>query len=282
MKTHVVGVVLCLLAMGGVSSAPAQKTAWERVREISAQRKIKVYLSNGDQIEGRFVEANAESATLLVKGGKTVRIGKEEVQRITHGIGKGRAALIGLGVGAGVAVAIVAANPNHCLACDSGAGGSAQQAAAGGIVFGGLGAAVGGLIGREQTIYKGIPTAYSSGSRHGLEASDFDVVVEASRVVVQFTLKNVSGNTIQFGQDGVFVGCRKGEAACDFGNTGRGSTLASGATVSVKAEFSAKPPREKFTLWPGYQVNSGEYGPDRWNAKTITVPGSGDGQGGKN
>jgi hypothetical protein len=279
MKTHVVGVVLCLLAMGGVSSATAQKTAWERVREIPAQQKIKVHLSNGDRIEGRFVEADAASATLLVKGGKTVRIGKEEVQRITHGIGKGRGALIGLGIGVGVGVAAGAA---RCLICDSGAGGPGAQAAIGGLWFGALGAAVGGLVGREQTIYKGIPAAYSSGSRHGLEASDFDVVVEASRVVVQFTLKNVSGNTIQFGQDGVFVGCRKGEAACDFGNTGRGSTLASGATLSVNAEFSAKPPREKFTLWPGYQVNSGEYGPDRWNAKTITVPGSGDGQGGKN
>jgi hypothetical protein len=148
---------LMLVALLYQQTCLAQVDPWERVKHIPAQQKITLHLHDGRQLKGRFVEADTASATLLANG-KTVRIGKDEIRRISRR-SRGLGALIGMGIGAGGGIAIGA---NHCLVCDSGASRSGNAAGVG-ILLGGLGAAAGGIIGAGRTIYKEPASATTPG-----------------------------------------------------------------------------------------------------------------------
>ena len=112
-------------------------------------------------------------------------------------------------------------------------------------------------------------------SPDGLQIQQFTIHVDEPGIGVDIALKNVSGNSIQFDQNGVFVGCRKGIQNCDFGHTSRNGTLAAGGTVHVHAKLGVNPPEASFTLWPAYHLN-GHYGPFKWQARTVKAPGFGD------
>jgi sRNA-binding regulator protein Hfq len=123
-------------------------SAWERARKIKVDEKIKVHLVNGKNLKGSFAGADENGILLRLKKDKSINIFKEEIVRISrnsHGMG----ALIGLGVGVGSGMAI---GSGVCLIPDTGVKRS-ESAGFGAVVFGMIGAAGGGIIGKERTIY---------------------------------------------------------------------------------------------------------------------------------
>jgi small nuclear ribonucleoprotein (snRNP)-like protein len=108
---------------------------------------VELTTRGGQSLKGTLREAN-EYWVDLDETKSTVRIPRDDIQRITWR-SRGLGALIGLGIGAGGGIALGA---SHCLICDSGAtrGGNA---AVGGIFFGLLGTAAGGIIGAGRTLY---------------------------------------------------------------------------------------------------------------------------------
>lgn len=90
---------------------------------------------------------------------------------------------------------------------------------------------------------------------------------------VRFILKNVSGHTIKFDSNGVFVGARWNSTTDannrDFGHKFRGQTRHSGANAEVKAQITVDRPGT-WRFWPAYHIN-GHYGPFRWHEVVVNV-----------
>jgi small nuclear ribonucleoprotein (snRNP)-like protein len=114
---------------------PADKAQVGQVVQVST-RSGQVLTGTLRQADERFISLDKDA----------VQIGRTEIRRVTWR-SRGRGALIGLAIGVGGAAILVG--------LDSGPGGeaSAQEAAEWGSFFGLIGAAVGGAIGKERTIY---------------------------------------------------------------------------------------------------------------------------------
>lgn len=130
---------------------------WERVKQIPQQQKITVHLQYGTKINGRFVEADDTQIVLSEAKGKTEKIAKAEVRRISRK-SRSRGALLGLGIGVGTGVA-VGASKSITGESDISRGASASI---GGMMFGFFGTVIGGVIGIPQTIYES-PTSKVEG-----------------------------------------------------------------------------------------------------------------------
>jgi hypothetical protein len=127
-----------------------QDSAWQRVGRMPAKQKIKVLLQMGEELKGEFVEADANGILLRIKFDKSMNISKGEILRISRRSG-GRAALIGLGIGAGAGAGIGASG----IMFKGDTGLNRSEAAAGGaVLFGLIGAAAGGIIGMDKTVYE--------------------------------------------------------------------------------------------------------------------------------
>lgn len=90
---------------------------------------------------------------------------------------------------------------------------------------------------------------------------------------VRFILKNVSGHTIKFDSNGVFVGARWNSTTDannrDFGHIFRGQTRHNMANAEVKAQIKVDRPGT-WRFWPAYHLN-GHYGPFRWHEVVVNV-----------
>lgn len=109
---------------------------------------VELNTRGGQSFKGTLREAN-QYYVRLDETKSAVRISRDEIERITWRSG-GLGALIGLAIGAGGG-ATVGANIN--LIGDTGVT-RGQSAGTGGVLFGLLGAAAGGIIGAERTLYK--------------------------------------------------------------------------------------------------------------------------------
>ena len=134
---------------------PAQRALsdWARVQQIQPKQKVKVSLSSGKTLSGRFVEADAEGIALLQGGKQTTKIPREEILLISKKSAKAKGALIGLAAGAGSMAIATASSPGDL--------GRGRAAALGGIPGGaigaGLGAIIGALVRPATTIYETAP-----------------------------------------------------------------------------------------------------------------------------
>jgi len=126
-----------------------QDLAWERVSRIPAKQKINVQLQTGRAFKGEFVEAHANGVLLRIKSDKSINISREEILCISRR-SRGRTALIGLGIGAAVGGAIGSAG--------IGLSGTGMKRSEGAAIYmfplGLAGAAVGGIMGMNRTLYE--------------------------------------------------------------------------------------------------------------------------------
>jgi hypothetical protein len=126
-----------------------QDLAWERVSRIPAKQKINVQLQTGREFKCEFVEADANAILLRIKSDKSINISREEVLRISRHSG-GRAALIGLGIGAAVGGAV----GSSCIGIHDSGMKRSECAAIYMLPLGLAGAAVGGIMGMDKTLYE--------------------------------------------------------------------------------------------------------------------------------
>jgi sRNA-binding regulator protein Hfq len=75
-------------------------TAWQKLNNVKAQQRVKVYLKNGTEVKGSFVRVEENGILLRIKHDESVLISREEIFRITGHYWK-RASMIGLAIGAG-------------------------------------------------------------------------------------------------------------------------------------------------------------------------------------
>jgi|WetSurMetagenome_2_1015567.scaffolds.fasta_scaffold397523_1 hypothetical protein len=157
MKTVAIAVLICLLSLNSAVGLCAQEvntgialndqSGWERVGRIPANEKITMQLLSGQTLKGKFVRADEHSLTLLTKGDTTSIISRADILRLRR-----KSAAVGalLGTGAGVAGgAAVGAAMRGNSDLSRGA-----TSAMGAVLFGLAGAAAGGLIGIERTVYE--------------------------------------------------------------------------------------------------------------------------------
>jgi hypothetical protein len=156
MKPIALATLICLLSMNcsiGLS-AQDQKSAtelkgssgWEHVSRIPANSKITVHLLDGTTTKGKFVQADADSLTLLTKGNTQSKLRRDEIQRIRRK-SAATGALIGTAVG-------VAGGAGVGAAARGGDMSRAATAGIGSVLFGLGGALVGGVIGIDRTYWE--------------------------------------------------------------------------------------------------------------------------------
>jgi hypothetical protein len=149
---------LCLLAAAiAISLAPvlagAQPT-WERVQDLGPNQAVTVYLRNGEVMRGKLRSAGADELSLLGRDRKTIKVGREDVVRLTKK-SRGKGALWGGIFGFGIAAPIGAfAGPYITDYGNPSAGVRLRHGAGWGLFFGGIGAGIGALTGIETTVYR--------------------------------------------------------------------------------------------------------------------------------
>ncbi|MFI5382371.1 MAG: hypothetical protein ACHRHE_23995 [Tepidisphaerales bacterium] len=114
---------------------------------------------------------------------------------------------------------------------------------------------------------------------NGLQLVRFDVRVSepalvGSAVTVEFTLKNLSAQPMQFDPNvGIFIGARVNSTSDangrDFGHANKGLVLAPGREVTLRASRPLDA-AGAWRFWPAFRLN-GQWGPFRWMEKTVQV-----------
>jgi len=114
---------------------------------------------------------------------------------------------------------------------------------------------------------------------NGLQLDRFEVrvaepAVTGAVVTVEITFKNVSGQPMQFDPGvGIFVGARLNSTtdanSRDFGHDHKGLLLKPEAQVTLRATRPLDAAGE-WRFWPAYRMN-GQWGPFRWQEKTVQV-----------
>jgi len=139
--------LLCLAVLSTAATALAQSNAtdWNSVKALATGADVRIN-SGSRTVHGKVLRVSDENIVLAL-GKSQEMFAQREVLRVrlrgdSH---RGRNSLIGLGVGAAAAVITGAVGHRDCsdwIFCTSRGG----DMAAGGIVFGGIGAAIGALI----------------------------------------------------------------------------------------------------------------------------------------
>lgn len=113
---------------------------------------------------------------------------------------------------------------------------------------------------------------------NGLQLVRFDVrlpdpAVAGASVTVEFTLKNLSSDPMQFDAEGIFIGARVNSTSDannrDFGRAHQRLRLAPGREVTVRASRTLDAAGQ-WRFWPAFRLR-GQWGPFRWMEKTATV-----------
>ena len=163
--------VSCLLGLAGVPAlASAQALGREAIEQINTAAQARVHLLDGGQ--GTVYSPAADSTSLNFKhsamsnrGGPTVELpGPFQVDQVTkiqvaQGTNAGKGAMIGGAIGAGLVLLAVAGTSGTYAAPTTG------QAFAAAIVWTGIGAGIGALIGGRSTHWKTVYPAKADGRR---------------------------------------------------------------------------------------------------------------------
>ncbi|MCX6638552.1 MAG: hypothetical protein NT090_26150 [Acidobacteria bacterium] len=158
-------VLAAVAAVGLFSVVASAQPAWERVQALRPNQAVTVYPRTGEPVKGKLQSAGADSLTLLGRGGKTVRVGRDDVLSVTR-----RSRLNGamwggiLGFGVGFPVGAFA-GPYLTDYGNPSTGVRLRHGAALGLLVGGIGAGIGALTGTETTVYRAAKPTGSSPAR---------------------------------------------------------------------------------------------------------------------
>lgn len=129
-------------------SAQGNDSAWQNLQQLQPGDRIEIVLKSKAKHSGMFVMLADDAITLRARGGES-GYPRDEVARVSRlgSARRGRAALIGLAVGAaaGAALGAAAAGSDNGSFIDITVG---PSMAAGGVLFGGVGAALGAAVAR--------------------------------------------------------------------------------------------------------------------------------------
>jgi hypothetical protein len=158
MKPVALAVLICLLSLNSTvglcaqenktSTSSNEKSSWERVSRIRSNEKITVQLRGGATLKGKFVQADADSLTLLAKGNTTSKINKGEILRIyrkSAAMGALGGTIAGMGLGAAAGASYRRGDMSRAAIAGIGVG-----------FFGLAGAVVGAIIGINRTFYENL------------------------------------------------------------------------------------------------------------------------------
>jgi hypothetical protein len=157
--------LFALAAMGLTSDVASAQPAWERVQALRPNQAVTVYPRTGGPVKGKLQSAGADSLTLLGRGGKTVRVGRDDVLSVTRRSrlnGTMWGGIFGFGVGFPVGAFAV---PYLVDVGNPSAGGRLVSGAEMGLLVGGIGAGIGALTGIETTVYRAAKPTGSSPAR---------------------------------------------------------------------------------------------------------------------
>ena len=124
---------------------------WKKLAAQPAGKQIVVTLKTGDSMEGAFKVSETDELTVVASDGKEMAIAKSEVLRISslekHDDPATNGTLIGLATGFAAGIAVIAGEEDFTVL--------------GRLVFGGLGAAIGSLVGyAADKAHKGTEVLY--------------------------------------------------------------------------------------------------------------------------
>ncbi len=149
MRFLIVVVVFALFPAAGIS-----QPAWEGVQQLRPKQTVKVHLRNGEVLKGKVESAGENGLSLVGKDGRIMEASRMDIERVTR---RSRAlgALLGGAIGFGIAAPIGAyAGPYIADWGNPSTGVRLRHAAGFGLFFGGVGAGLGALGGKEKTIYR--------------------------------------------------------------------------------------------------------------------------------
>ncbi len=126
---------------------------WEKLDAQPSGKQIVVTLKTGDRMECAFKESGNDELTVVTSTGNEMTIAKSEVLRISslekHDDPATNGTLIGLAAGFAVGIAVIAGEEDFTVL--------------GRLVFGGLGAAIGSLVGyAADKAHKGTEVLYQA------------------------------------------------------------------------------------------------------------------------
>jgi hypothetical protein len=148
------GVILLGLALT-IPTLAADATAnagWDRLGQIPKTQQVRINLITGQTHSGVIVAVGPESLT-LIQGRTAVQVERKEIASVVRKV-RLKGALIGGAIGGGIGVALGAGVAGSVLDTKSPNTSDRLYSAGGlGVLMGGLGAAIGAVVGRQETLY---------------------------------------------------------------------------------------------------------------------------------
>ena len=148
----------CIIGLSNLAAAQTSAGAFSDLSgSLKRGRTVSVTDDAGRKVEGRLIDVSTTSLKLRVDG-KEETLPQSRVQRVAERRHMtGRYSLIGLALGAGIGVIAGLGTDTDCFGCLS----RGDTTAAATMVFGGLGAGVGAVVGRfvarERVVYRADP-----------------------------------------------------------------------------------------------------------------------------
>jgi hypothetical protein len=137
-------------------AAEVNAAGWDRLRRVSPDQKVTVYLENGEKLKGRIQETTPDALVLVVRSGST-RVDAREIVRVARKSRWRTAAWLG-GIFGGIGAAIGAAKAGYITDRNNPSAGDRLGAAAlFAGVFGGTAAGIGAAVGGEFNLYVASP-----------------------------------------------------------------------------------------------------------------------------
>jgi hypothetical protein len=134
------------------ASDATTNVGWDRLGQIPKTQRVRVNLITGQTHSGVIVAVGPESLTLL-QDRTAVQVERKEIASVVRKM-RLKGALIGGAIGGGIGVALGAGVAGSVLDTKSPNTSDRRYSAGGfGILMGGLGAAIGAVVGRQETLY---------------------------------------------------------------------------------------------------------------------------------
>jgi hypothetical protein len=145
-KPKQVWLAAMLVVVASLASAQTKFTDWSTVKALATGADVRI-TTGSRTVRGKVLRTTDDSLVLATAKSQEM-FPKQDVKRVllmgdSH---RGRNSLIGLGVGAVTGVIVAGATHQDCTGFCFDYGSRGQDMAGGGILLGGIGAAVGALI----------------------------------------------------------------------------------------------------------------------------------------